>query len=110
MRNTVTIMKRYEWSTTPSVLSSEFLTQVAEIGGGYTVTYGNGGWIDKDTNELYEEAQATLRVDDLSSGHAALISGLILRRAKEEGELSIWLTVTSLEQAQLLLTERLTLQ
>ena len=98
-------MKRYEWSTIPSVLNPEFLTQIAEIGGGWTITYGNGGWIDKDTKKLYEEAQATLRVDGLNSGHALLISGLLLRRAKEEKELSVWLTVIELEQAELLFTE-----
>ncbi len=92
---------RHEWATVPKVLTKKLLTQVATIAEGYSVTYGTGGWLAPD-GKLWEEPNATLRVDGLNIGHAAIIDGLLLRQARQVGELAIWRTVTELSDARLL--------
>ena len=96
-------MKRHEWVTVPKVLTDDLLTQVATIAEGYSVTYGTGGWVAPD-GKLWQEPNATLRVDGLNIGHAAIIDGLILRSARSVGEQAIWRTVTELADARLLET------
>ena len=94
-------MQRHEWATVPKVLTDDLLTQVATIAEGYNVTYGTGGWVSMD-GVLFEEPNATLRVDGLNTGHAAIIDGLILRSARQVGEHAIWRTVSELVDARLL--------
>ncbi len=100
------MMQRYEWATVPKVLTDELLTQVATIAEGYSVTYGTGGWVAPD-GKLWEEPNATLRVDGLNRGHARIIDGLLLRSGRSVGEQAIWRTVTELTDARLLKTAEL---
>ena len=97
---------RHEWATVPKVLTNDLLTQVATIVEGYSVTYGDGGWLAPD-RKLWVEPNATLRVDNLSENYARVIDGLILLSARSVGELAIWRTVTELADARLLETGEL---
>ncbi len=104
---------RHEWATVPKVLTEELLTQVATIAGGYSVIRGDGGWAQPESIGeaiLFEEPNATLRVDGLNIGHAAIIDGLILRSARHVGEQAIWRTVTVLADARLLETAELQIE
>ncbi len=94
-------MQRHEWATVPKVLTDDLLTQVGNIAEGYSVIYGTGGWLAPD-GDLWQEPNATLRVDGLNIGHAAIIDGLILRSARQVGEQAVWRTVTELANAVLL--------
>ena len=99
-------MQRHEWITVPKVLTDDLLTQVATIAEGYSVTYGTGGWVAPGDKWATEEPNATLRVDGLNIGHAAIIDGLILRSARLVGEQAVWRTVTELADARLLIDQR----
>lgn len=98
-------MKRHEWATVPAVLTPDVLRHIADIGGGYTVTHGDGGWIAGPTDRsLIEEPQATLRVDGISTAYAAIIDGLLLRQARQIGEQSILRTTYELDRMEFLTT------
>ena len=92
---------RHEWTTVSIVLTDDVLRNIADIAGGYTVTRGDGGWLDPN-DDLIKEPQATLRVDGISNAHAAIIDGLLLRQARQVGEQSILRTTYALDRMEFL--------
>lgn len=81
--------------TVPAVADCKVLRRnLADAAGGYTVTYGIGGWVDAN-GDVIEEPQATVEVvTDTDIGE---ITGYVVEAARAHKEVAVLRTVNLTE-------------